>query len=65
MNRKRFSFPKKPLEYQPGNSKGETENQKALADSGVREISTREMEYISGGAGGEQVIPPEWFMKDE
>ena len=62
MNRKRFNIP-----GMPGNSKNEAENQKAQADSGMREISTREMEYISGGGDSLPAypIPPEWVMKDE
>lgn len=44
------------------NSKDKAEKQNADAAAGVRELDPDMLEGISGG---NQAIPPEWFMKDE
>ena len=44
------------------NCRNEAEARKTDAETGMQELSP---EMLEGVSGGNQAIPPEWFMKDE
>lgn len=49
MDKKRFDSPDESLKTMLKNCKSEAEMQKVIAESGTHELSTKDMEGVSGG----------------